>query len=394
MKRAATIASSVEAEQDRGSGLRCQDTILGGVDAQSSTVRLKVSTVRLKLVLYALTKSPTIYASLIEQFWQTAALSIIEDGVMAITATIDRKVKVLITEASIRRHLKLKDSEGLGTLPTKEIFEQLALMSPKETAWEQFSSNIAIAIICLATNTTFNFSKLIFNAMHQGDEPTIQTTFESSPSRIKSSPSLSPQHTPISSPSISQPLNIQTTPVAEEAALMPRESPLQSVHSFGRDEGSLSLNELTVLCTSLTKKVEGLESELKKTKQTYNVALIKLIKRVKKLEQTIKTSQAKRRTKVVIADDKEDEEDTSKQGRSLIEELDMDAAKVLADAAEQGRSAENVQTYTRRRREVSTGSGGVSTASELVSTAGVKAKDKGKAVMQESEPPKKIKKRV
>ncbi|GKF31313.1 hypothetical protein Tco_0101111, partial [Tanacetum coccineum] len=37
---------------------------------------------------------------------------------------------------------------------------------------------------------------------------------------------------------------------------------------------------------------------------------------------------------------------------------------------------------------------GVSTASELVSTAGVKAKDKGKAVMQESEPPKKIKKRV
>ncbi|GJS09022.1 hypothetical protein Tco_0365818 [Tanacetum coccineum] len=44
------------------------------------------------------------------------------------------------------------------------------------------------------------------------------------------------------------------------------------------------------------------------------------------------------------------------------------------------RDVENVQTYTRRRR--------------AVSTAGVKAKDKGKAVMQESEPPKKIKKRV
>ncbi|GJR06246.1 putative ribonuclease H-like domain-containing protein [Tanacetum coccineum] len=37
---------------------------------------------------------------------------------------------------------------------------------------------------------------------------------------------------------------------------------------------------------------------------------------------------------------------------------------------------------------------GVSTASEMVSTAGVKAKDKGKAVMQESEPLKKIIKRV
>ncbi|GKE13263.1 hypothetical protein Tco_1416814, partial [Tanacetum coccineum] len=70
------------------------------------------------------------------------------------------------------------------------------------------------------------------------------------------------------------------------------------------------------------------------------------------------------------------------------------AAKVLADAAEQRRDVENVQTYTIRRRAVSTGSGGVSTASELVSTVGVKVKDKGKAVMQESEPPKKIKKRV
>ncbi|GKA38871.1 hypothetical protein Tco_0731422 [Tanacetum coccineum] len=35
MERAATIASSLEAEQDSGSGPRCQDTILGGVDAQT-----------------------------------------------------------------------------------------------------------------------------------------------------------------------------------------------------------------------------------------------------------------------------------------------------------------------------------------------------------------------
>ncbi|GKA47614.1 putative ribonuclease H-like domain-containing protein [Tanacetum coccineum] len=35
MERAATIASSLEAEQDSGSGPRCQDTILGDVDAQT-----------------------------------------------------------------------------------------------------------------------------------------------------------------------------------------------------------------------------------------------------------------------------------------------------------------------------------------------------------------------
>ncbi|GKD47560.1 hypothetical protein Tco_1276536 [Tanacetum coccineum] len=220
-------------------------------------------------------------------------------------------------------------------------------------------------------------------------------------------------HTPTSGPSTSQPPStppsIQTTPIAKEAAPMPYESPLLRVHSLGSDEGSLSHNELTVLCTSLTKKVKSLESELKKTKQTYSTALTKLIKRVKKLEKTIKTSQARRRAKAVISDDEEDEEDSSKQGRSLIKELDLDAgislvpphaadqgsaAKVLADAAEQGRGAENVQTYTRRRRTVSTGSGGISTARELVSTASVEAKDKGKAIMQESEPPKKIKKRV
>ncbi|GJZ93673.1 hypothetical protein Tco_0665876, partial [Tanacetum coccineum] len=35
MERAATTASSLEAEHDSGSGSRCEDTILGDVDAQT-----------------------------------------------------------------------------------------------------------------------------------------------------------------------------------------------------------------------------------------------------------------------------------------------------------------------------------------------------------------------
>ncbi|GJX21263.1 hypothetical protein Tco_0223940 [Tanacetum coccineum] len=35
MERAATTTSSLEAEQDSGSGPRCQDTILGGAEAQT-----------------------------------------------------------------------------------------------------------------------------------------------------------------------------------------------------------------------------------------------------------------------------------------------------------------------------------------------------------------------
>ncbi|GJW82416.1 hypothetical protein Tco_0146391 [Tanacetum coccineum] len=321
-------------------------------------------------IKFALTENPTIYTSLIQQFWQTASTSTLEDGEVEITATIDGQLKT-ITEASLRRHLKLEDADGISSLPNFEIFEQLALMGPKKTAWEQFSSNIATAIICLATNRTFNFSKMIFEGM------------------------------------------VKNLDSRSKFLMYP------SVHSLGRDDGSLSLHELMDLCTSLSKRVASLESKLKQTKQTYNAALTKLINRVKKLKQTIKTSQARRRAKVVISDDEEDEKDPSNQGRSLIEELDLDAGISLVPphAADQGKiddtqiikrrqSVENVQTYTRRRREVTTGSGGVSTANRLVSTgdisttsemdsiAGVKAKDKGKAIMHESEPPKKIKKRV
>ncbi|GJU93514.1 hypothetical protein Tco_1318270 [Tanacetum coccineum] len=232
---------------------------------------------------YALTESPTIYASLIEQFWQTAALSTIEDGVMEITATIDGRVKT-ITEASIRRHLKLEDSDGISTLPTTEIFEQLEHMG--------------------ASKGYFGVNTPLFQTMlvqDQGEGPTIPIVSH---------------HRPTSGPSTSQPPStppsIQTTPVAKEAAPIPYDLPLPRVHSLGSDEGSLSLNELTVLCTSLSKKVESLESKLKQTKQTYSTALTKLIKRVKKLEQTIKTSQARRRAKVMISDAEEDEEDSSK----------------------------------------------------------------------------------
>ncbi|GKB86281.1 hypothetical protein Tco_0958553, partial [Tanacetum coccineum] len=95
-------------------------------------------------------------------------------------------------------------------------------------------------------------------------------------------------HTPTSAPSTSQPPtsspSMPTTHVAEEAAPMPHDSPLPRVHSLGSDEGSLTLNELTVLCTSLSKKVESLESDLKQTKQTYGAAYTKLIMKVKKLE--------------------------------------------------------------------------------------------------------------
>ncbi|GJY36362.1 hypothetical protein Tco_0421740 [Tanacetum coccineum] len=211
---------------------------------------------------------------------------------------------------------------------------------------------------------------------------------------------------------------------------MPHESPLQSVQSLGRDEGSVSLNELMDLVTQLTNKVGSLENELTNTKKVYGFAITKLVKRVRKLEKQVKTGKARRRTKIVLSEDEAVEEDSSKQGKSLIEELDMDAdislvppydakiqekisddTKVLLEeekttklieeltelVEDQGSGEKGEQEVTTADTALNTASVPISTASGTpeVSTAAAnlvyirrsaeKRKDKGKAIMIEDE---------
>ncbi|GJR17188.1 putative ribonuclease H-like domain-containing protein [Tanacetum coccineum] len=112
-------------------------------------------------IKYALTINPTIYTSCIEQFWAIAKVKIV-NGEKQLQVLVDRK-KVIITESTIRRDLQLEDAEGMDYLPTATIFEELTRMGAKTTAWNEFSSTMAFAIICLATNQKFNFSKYIFD---------------------------------------------------------------------------------------------------------------------------------------------------------------------------------------------------------------------------------------
>ncbi|GJU38328.1 ribonuclease H-like domain-containing protein [Tanacetum coccineum] len=348
---------------------------------------------------YALTENPTIYTSLIQQFWETASASTSENEEMEITATIDGRVKT-ITQASIRRHLKLEDADGISSLPNSEIFEQLALMgyasdsdkltfqkghfspqwrflihtilhclSPKKTAWEQFSSNIATAIICLATNRTFNFSKMIFEGM-----------LKNLNSRITSSPSLSPQTHPSTSQQPPTPPFMQSINDAEEPATMPHDS-------------------------SQPRKVEDLQNDLKQTKLTYGAAYTKLILRVKKLEHKVKANKSRRMARVIISDNEEDLEDSSKQGR-IITEIDQNPSISLPTEL-----VEDFGSGEKGEKEISTANISVSTASAIpeVSTAKAelsivipevsiaaenlvyirrsaeKRKDKGKAIMKEDE---------
>ncbi|GJW22325.1 hypothetical protein Tco_0032947 [Tanacetum coccineum] len=145
-------------------------------------------------IKYALTINPTIYASGIEKFWAIVK-AITVNGEVQLQALVDKK-KVIITESTITRDLCLEDAEGIKCLPNATIFEELTRMgyeklsqkltyykaffspqwkflihtimqclSAKATAWNEFSSTMASALICLATNQKFNFSKYIFESM-------------------------------------------------------------------------------------------------------------------------------------------------------------------------------------------------------------------------------------
>ncbi|GKC25424.1 hypothetical protein Tco_1027574 [Tanacetum coccineum] len=83
---------------------------------------------------------------------------------LTIQALVDGK-KVIVNETSVRRALQLKDAECTECLPNATIFVELERMSAKTTAWNEFSSTMASAIICLVTNQKFNFSKYIFDNM-------------------------------------------------------------------------------------------------------------------------------------------------------------------------------------------------------------------------------------
>ncbi|GJZ60422.1 hypothetical protein Tco_0616238 [Tanacetum coccineum] len=93
---------------------------------------------------------------------------------------VDKK-NVIITETSVRSDLQLEDADGNAWSTTHcecYIFEQIETcfmgISAKSTAWNEFSSTMASAIICLATNQKFNFSKYIFESMVKNVDSSVK----------------------------------------------------------------------------------------------------------------------------------------------------------------------------------------------------------------------------
>nr|GEY72225.1 putative ribonuclease H-like domain-containing protein [Tanacetum cinerariifolium] len=178
-------------------------------------------------IRYALTFNPTVYVSHIRQFWSTARIETTEGGTK-ILATVDGKLRT-VSESSIRRNLKLNDEAGISSLPDAELFENLQLMgynilpnekftfqkgqfshqwkylihtimqclSPKSTGFNEFSSNIAIALVCLATNRVYNFSKMIFDGMGEGSGTPTEPHYTPSPEAQQTSPTTHEPASPI-----------------------------------------------------------------------------------------------------------------------------------------------------------------------------------------------------
>ncbi|GJT52542.1 putative ribonuclease H-like domain-containing protein [Tanacetum coccineum] len=316
-------------------------------------------------------------------------------------ATLDRKST---TGGSLRRHLKLDDQDGITSLPTTEIFAQLALMG-------------------YATDS----DKLTFQK--DATEPSP------SPSRITSSPSPTPSPSPEPSPtqpsptqpSPTQPSPTQpspTQPGTEYHLPTPHDSPLHVVHSHGSEEGSLKLQELMNLVNTLSDRIGVLEADLTKTKKTYSSAYTKLILRVKKLEAQIKVGKAGRHSRFVLSDTEVGEDDSSKQGRKFSNEgvqddegvhekasndteifvQEVTPIELIQDQEASGKASDEVSTAGLKKGPVSEEVPTLSTAEATLSTAGGTVtysrrnaekrsrKDKGKAILIEEEPKKKSKK--
>ncbi|GJU42122.1 hypothetical protein Tco_1195079 [Tanacetum coccineum] len=81
---------------------------------------------------YALTVSPVVSTTFVEQFWMSAKSKLI-NNVRYITAKVVGK-PVSISDASIRSDLLFNDADGIDSLPNQAIFDAIQLMRPLPTS--------------------------------------------------------------------------------------------------------------------------------------------------------------------------------------------------------------------------------------------------------------------
>nr|GEV62303.1 putative ribonuclease H-like domain-containing protein [Tanacetum cinerariifolium] len=299
---------------------------VSAVDLQVSAVRLILLLLVQKFLLFGLTN------------WCCS--------INAVRSQIDKK-KVIISEATIRDDLRLDDVEGIKCLPNEDIFVELArigyekpstkltfykaffssqwkflihtilqCISAKRTSWNEFSSSMASAIICLSLSRKFNFSKKqvgdlssystkytspaltqkVFGNMRRvgipaadiAAEGVVSATDDEVPTVVNepSIPSPTPP-TPPPQPSQDQPLTSQVhltlphSPQAQPQSLQHQPQPSQDAR-LPMD----LLQNLMDTCIALSRRVENLEQD----KIAYALEITKLKSRCRYSEKESKIS--------------------------------------------------------------------------------------------------------
>nr|GEX76470.1 hypothetical protein [Tanacetum cinerariifolium] len=316
-------------------------------------------------------------------------MELMVNDVVRLQALIDRK-KVITTEATVREALRLDDAESIDCLPNEEIFTELSrmgyekpstkltfykaffspqwkfllhtilqCMSAKKTSWNECSSSMALAVICLSTGKGFSGVETpLFEGVivaHQADDVADE---------------------------VAAGVDVDDVPAADVEPTLPSPTPTTQPPLLPPELPSTSQNQ--------DKIAQALE-------------IIKLKKWVRKLEKKkkLRVSGLKRLWKVGTTQRIEssadtvmdDQEDASKQGEIIanidadkdvtLEEVDVEKnADVEKDADVQGRPEERKEVVIRDPEETTTQSTVIHTES--------KSKDKGKWIMvQEPKPLKK-----
>nr|GEV61324.1 hypothetical protein [Tanacetum cinerariifolium] len=322
---------------------------------------------------YDLIVNPHIYILCIKQFWNTASVKRSGD-VTRLQALVDKK-KIVIFEVVMHKILQLDDAKGVVCLPNEEIFAGLAQkgyekpstkltfykaffssqwkflihtilqsLSAKRTSWNEFSTAMASAVICLLKGQRFNLSKYIFDSL------------------------------------------VRNMDSSSKFYMYPRFIQL----IIQNQVGDLSTHTTRFISLALTQKVfanmrrvgkgfSGVETplfhveNLKNDNAAQKLVIIKLKARVKRLEKAsmVKSSKLRRLRKVGAStrvESSDDIEDVFNQGR-MIDDMDKDEGIELEDDSEVQEVVEVVTTAKLITEVVTAAASQVSAASVTILAA-------------------------
>ncbi|GJW55269.1 hypothetical protein Tco_0099354 [Tanacetum coccineum] len=214
-------------------------------------------------IYYALTVSPIVLTSFIEQFWTTAKSRTV-NNISYIDATVAGK-PMTISEASIRSDLLFDDADGIDSMNNQALFDNIQLMGSKSTSWDQIPTNIATTGKNFSGKVTPLFDSMLVQQIEDKGEaserPSDSQPIPSPPHPSEDQPQTQPNLSPRPSPTIHIPDSI---PKGSGGNYGGRSS---SNRSLTGNEDGLTLQTVYDLCISLCTQVIDQAKEIKHLKE-------------------------------------------------------------------------------------------------------------------------------